>query len=111
MSTMRNSVMLIGIPTQPIMDTDKSEATFNLSVTESCKNERNEWVRETYSFNCIGERNMAQRITQQVKKGNLIAVEGRLRNHDYKDLSGHTHTRTEVAVSDLFIIEKKQEDE
>lgn len=38
MSTMRNNVMLIGYPSQPVMDSENKKATFKLTVKDDIKN-------------------------------------------------------------------------
>lgn len=93
--------MLIGYPTQPIMDSERNEASFKLSVTEY-----NKGCQNTHVFDCIGKERLAQRIVANVKEGKEIAIDGSLRNNDYEDGLGQCHTYTWIVVNDLFIIGK-----
>lgn len=102
MSAMRNSVMLIGIPNQPLMLSEKT-ASFKLAVRDDKEPQKN------YIFDCIGYGTIAKRIVSKVKKGLELAIEGSLRNFNYED-GMHTHTHTEIVVHDLFLIDKPEED-
>ncbi len=97
---MKNSVMLIGYPTQPVMDSENRKASFQLVVTE-WKNGSN--IANT--FDCIALNDMATRIVQRVVKKKRIAIDGSLRSYDYKDRLGDTHTKIEIEVSNLFVID------
>ena len=103
MSTMRNNVMLIGYPSQPVMDSENKKATFKLTVKDDSKN----GCQKVNVFDCAGYGNVAQRIVSQVNGSREIAIDGSLRNYDYQDRMGDTHTHTEIVVNDLFIIRKK----
>lgn len=97
---MRNNVMLIGQPTQPVMNSEEKTASFKLAVAENntgC----------AYTFDCVAMEKVAQRVVQQVKEGVQIAIDGSLRNFNYCDRMGDTHTHTEIVVSDIFLIDKK----
>ena len=105
MSTMRNDVMLIGFPTKPVMDSENKKARFKLSVKEDYKN----GCGIVNVFDCVGYEKMAQRIVANVNEGKEIAIDGSLRNYDYQDRLGDTHTRTEIVLHDLFIIDKRKD--
>lgn len=104
MSTMNNSVMLIGYPTKPVMDSENKKASFKLVVTE-WRNGAN----CTNTFDCVAMKEMANRVVQRVEEKKRIAIEGGLRCYDYQDRVGETHTHTEVEVHDLFLIDKVKE--
>ena len=103
MSTMRNSVMLIGIPTKPIMTNSygKETASFKLAVRDD--NDK----QTIYNFDCVGYDGVVQRILRFVEQGRMVAIDGKLRCFDYEDNRGATHTHTEIVVTDLFNIDKK----
>ena len=104
MSTMRNDVMLIGFPTKPIMDSENKKASFKLSVKDDSKHS----CGKSNVFDCVGYENMAQRIVAHVVEGKEIAIDGSLRNYDYQDRLGDTHTHTEIVLHDLFVIDKRK---
>lgn len=103
MSTMRNSVMLIGYPTQPKMDSGNRTASFNLSVKGEGKDKQ-----KTYTFFCVGFDTVAQRIVANIKEGLQTAIDGSLRQFEYKDHNGY-HIQTEIVVHDMFIIDKRKD--
>lgn len=113
MSTMRNSVILIGVPTQVIIKDNNNvikQARFKLKVQETYKNSNNEFVTRCDVFDCVGYNGTTIRIAEKVKEGCELAIEGSLRSYGWQDEKGY-HQHIEVEVNDLFIIGKtKKED-
>lgn len=99
MSTMRNSVMLIGHPTAPVMNSEEKQASFKLAVADKA----NECF---YTFDCVALDEKSTMVVRQVKQGVMTAIEGSLRNHNYTDREGYTHTHTEVVICDVLPLEK-----
>ena len=109
MSTMRNSVMLIGRPgAEPETRNfnNNKMARFRLAVTESHRNANNEWVNDTQWFPIVAWGKQAERVEKNVKKGLQMAIEGTLRNNEWTDDKGQRHSNTEVWINDLFLIDK-----
>lgn len=98
---MRNSVMLIGRATKPIMDTERGQATFKIVVEDSVNK-----TCVTNTFDCMARAERAQRVVRDIKQGQRVAIDGSLRNHDYTDRLGDTHTHTEIEIFDIFPIER-----
>ena len=113
MSTMRNSVMLIGRPgAEPEIRNFKNnnkKATFRIAVNESRKNANGEWVENTPWFPVVGWNNIADRIERHVRKGMLLAIDGSLQIEEWTDDKGQRHSVTRILVSDLFPVEKTKE--
>ena len=109
MSTMRNSVMLIGRPgAEPEVKNfnDNKKARFSLAVTERKKNANGEWVNDTQWFPIVAWGNAAERVERHVKKGLQIAIDGSLRNNEWTDDKGQRHSSIEVWINDLLLMEK-----
>ena len=110
MSTMRNSVMLIGRPgAEPEVknfSNNNTVARFRIAVNERRRNANNEWVDNTQWFPVVAWGNIAERVERNVKKGLQIAIEGSLRNNEWTDDKGQRHSNIEVWVNDLFLIDK-----
>ena len=110
MSTMRNSVMLIGRPgAEPEVKSfsnNNKVARFRLAVTESHRNANNEWVNDTQWFTLVAWGKLADRVENNVKKGLQVAVEGTLHNNEWTDDKGQRRSNIEVWVNDLFLIDK-----
>lgn len=97
MSTMRNSVMLIGRPDKDVFE---APVAFNLIVTEKIRDkETNDYKDLIQSFRCVckNER-IASRMIGRVQKGKQIAIEGSLR----VDKEAHC----EILINDFFLIDK-----
>ena len=113
MSTMRNSVMLIGRPgAEPEVknfSNNNKVARFRLAVDERRMNANREWVNDTQWFTIVAWGKIADRVENNVKKGMQIAVDGSLRNNEWTDDKGQRHTVTEVLVKDLFLIDFEKE--
>lgn len=110
MSTMRNSVMLIGRPgADPEMrnlNSNGKVARFRLAVNERRKNANREWVNDTQWFNMVAWGNLAERVENNVRKGMQMAIEGTLRNNEWTDDKGQRHSSTEVWINDMILMEK-----
>ena len=113
MSTMRNSVMLIGRPgAEPEVknfNNNNKVARLRLAVTESKKNANGEWVNDTQWFNIVAWGRTAERIESNVKKGMQIGIAGSLRNNEWTDDKGQRHSTTEIWVNDLLLLEKTKD--
>ena len=106
---MRNSVMLIGIPTQPIIRDEKSvikHAKFKLTVTETYKNANNEYVTCTNVFDCYGEGKVSEMIAKLVKEGRELAIDGKLRRYEWNNPDGTRCSDVQIEINDLFAIYK-----
>ena len=113
MSTMRNSVMLIGRPgAEPEIKNvgnSSKRARFSLAVTERQRNANNEWVNNTQWFSIVAWGLTADRVQKVVKKGQQLAIEGKLRNNEWTDDKGQRHHAVETWIDDLFPMEKVKE--
>ncbi len=108
MSTMRNSVMMIGIPTKPVMNSEEKQASFKLAVADSYKS-GGCYMPRTFTFDCVANGEVAKRVVQKVEEGRQLAIDGSLRCYGYQDRVGDTHTHTEIEVFDIFLIETAKE--
>ncbi len=116
MSTMRNSVMLIGRPgADPEMknfDNNQRVARFRLAVNEAYTNEENERIENTQWISITAWNGLADRVMKIVRKGFMVAIEGSLRNNEWTDKDGNRRSTVEVVLSDMMPVdfEKKQAD-
>lgn len=99
MSTMRNSVMLIG----KVADIVRKDnvVRFNINVSEFIKVD-GEWKQETQLFNCIGYNTIADRV-ELLKEDTQIAIEGKLHNYPYK-ANDKTLVVTRIIVNDIIVL-------
>lgn len=97
---MMNKVMLVGrLGTHPETRVVRTGVPLvRLSVgTSHYKKQYGEWVAETEwtRVTLFGED--ALEMCRELRKGDLVYVEGRLRTHKWKDKEGHDRWSTEVA--------------
>ena len=66
------------------------------------KQSRTEW------HNVLAWGRLAEICGEYLRKGRLVFVEGRLQTRSWEDEAGQRHSRTEVVIHDLKILEPKQ---
>jgi len=66
------------------------------------KQSRAEW------HNVLAWGRLAEICGEYLRKGRLVFVEGRLQTRSWEDEAGQRHSRTEVVIHDLKILEPKQ---
>lgn len=113
MNNLRNSVRLIGNlgmnPEFKELDNNKKIAKFSVATTETFKNEEGEKVSETQWHNIIAWGNQAVVAQKYLKKGNEIAVEGKLTSRSYSDKDGVKRYVTEIVASEILMIGNKKD--
>jgi single-strand DNA-binding protein len=58
-------------------------------------------------INCVAWGGLAKVCGEYLKKGRMVAVEGRLQIQNYKDKKGQNKTSTEVIVDNMQILDSK----
>ena len=109
MSTLKNSVRLVGNlgadPEIKSFDSNSKQlARFSLATKESYKNDKGERVTETQWHTLIAWGNQAKFIGDSLKKGDEVAIEGKLTNRNWVDKDGNKRYMTEVVVNDFIKI-------
>lgn len=108
MNSLRNKVNLIGRlgsnPEVRTMSSGKVMAKFSLATTESFKNDKGEKITETQWHNVIAWGSPARVIEKYVKKGQEIALEGKLTTRNYEDKGGVKRYISEVIVNDVLLL-------
>ena len=62
----------------------------------------------TSFFNCVAWGKTGEIIAQYIKKGQRIAIEGRLQQRSWDDQSGNRRTAVEIVVENFNFIEKAE---
>jgi single-strand DNA-binding protein len=113
MNNLRNSVRLIGNlgmnPEVKEASNHKKLAKFSLATSESYKNNDGEKVSDTQWHNLIAWGNQAAFSEKYLKKGNEVAIEGKLTSRNYTDKDGIKRYLTEIVVSEILIIGSKKD--
>ena len=111
MKSLRNSVQLIGrLGKDPEVKTfgDKKKASFSIATSDSYKNAKGEKVEDTQWHNVIIWGKLADVAEKYLKKGQEVAVEGKLMHRDYETDKGEKRYITEINVNDLVMLGGKQ---
>lgn len=73
-------------------------AKFSLATNEVYKDKGGQWVENTEWHNIVLWGALAERAEKQLKKGNLVYIEGKLTTNKWKDKNNAIQSRTEVRV-------------
>ena len=79
---------------------------FTLAVDRPYKNAQGE--RETDFIDCITWRQLAEIAANNLEKGRLVAVDGRLQVRPFTDAQGNKRRATEVVAEDVRFLDKKK---
>jgi single-strand DNA-binding protein len=106
MNSLRNSVRLVGNlgmdPDVKSFDNNKKLVRLSLATSESYKNDKGERVTETQWHNLALWGNVANFAEGELKKGDQIAIEGKLTNRSYVDKDGNKRYMCEVVVNEFI---------
>ena len=112
MSTLRNKVQLIGNlgnnPEIITLESGKKLAKFSLATNESYKNAEGEKITNTDWHNLIAWNKTADIVEKYLKKGNEIAIEGKLTSRSYEAKDGEKKYITEIIINELLMLGNKQ---
>ena len=115
MNSLRNNVRLIGNlgmnPDVKELSGGKKIAKFSIATSETYKGEDGNKVTETQWHNIIVWGKQATVVEKYLKKGNEVAIEGKLSNRSYTDKEGVKRYITEIVVNDLLLIGGKKNDQ
>jgi single-strand DNA-binding protein len=110
MNTLRNSVRLVGNlgidPEMRTFDNNRKLARLSLAISESYKNDKGEKVTDTQWHNLVFWNAQANLAEEYLKKGDQVAIEGRLSSRSYTDKEGIKRYMTEIVVNDFLKMNK-----
>lgn len=108
MEIVKNSVRLTGFSgTDPVIvnfEPHKRMARLSLAINEFYKNSSGELVNQTQWFNLVFWNKKVELVTDKVKKGTQITIEGKLNIQSYQDKKGIQHMTTEIVVNSLQVV-------
>ncbi len=101
-----NKVTLIGHigkdPDTFTFDDGTKKISFSLATTESYRDRTtNEWRDQTEWHNIVGYRYLAEK---NIAKGDLIYVEGKIKNRKYNDRDGNERYITEILAEKINML-------
>ncbi len=105
---LKNNVQLIGNlgsdPEVKHLESGKTLAKLSLATSESYSNNNGEKVTDTQWHNIIAWGKTAEIAEKHLKKGNRIAVSGKLINRSYESKDGNKRYITEVVINELLML-------
>ena len=108
MNALRNKASLIGNlgmdPETKTLDGGKKVTHFTLATTDGYKNADGQKISETTWHNIVAWNGLADIADKFLKKGNQVAVEGRIVYRTYEDKNGATKYITEIVLNDLLLL-------
>jgi single-strand DNA-binding protein len=111
MNTLRNSVRLVGNlgmdPEVKNFDKNKKLTRLSLATNESYKNDKGEKITETQWHNLTLWGTQAKFAEDYLKKGDEVAIEGRIANRNYTDKDGIKRYSCEIVVNELLKLSGK----
>lgn len=112
MTTLKNSVQLIGRlgsdPELRTFESGKKMTSFSLATNETYYNANGDKVTDTQWHNIVAWEKKAELVTDYLKKGSEIAVQGKLVNRKYEK-DGMTKYITEINLNEMLMLNKKEE--
>lgn len=101
-----NKVILIGHigkdPDTFTFDDGTKKISFSMATTESYRDRNtNEWRDQTEWHNIVGYRYLAEK---NIAKGDLIYVEGKIKNRKYNDRDGNERYITEILAEKINML-------
>lgn len=85
-------------------------ATFNMATSESWKDKNSgAWQEKTEWHRVVAWRNLAER-TEQLKKGNLVYVEGKIQSREFEGRDGNKRKIVEIVANTMKVIIGERDD-
>ena len=113
MSTLKNSVRLVGHlgvdPEVKNLENNRKMVKLNLATNESYKNNKGETVTETNWHSIVIWGMQAKFAEEMLKKGDEVAIEGKLASRNYVDKDGNKRYITEVVANEFLKMNSKRD--
>lgn len=108
MNTLRNTVQLIGRlgqdPEVVTFQDGNKIAKFSMATDDSYKDKSGNKVERSYWHNIVVTGGLVKVVEGYVKKGQEIAIEGKLTNRSYDTKEGEKRYITEILVNELLLL-------
>jgi single-strand DNA-binding protein len=111
MNTLRNSVRLVGNlgmdPEVKSFDNNRKLAKISIATNETYKNDKGERITDTQWHSLVAWGSQAKFAEDFLKKGDEIAIEGKLSSRSYVDKDGNKKYTTEIVVNEFLKLGSK----
>ena len=89
----------------------KAVTDLRVAVNDNRKGPDGEWIEETLWFRVSVWEQQAERLAEQLRKGNKIYAEGQLRAREYEARDGQKRTSLELAFARVVNLERRPREE
>lgn len=107
MKNLRNSVQLIGRlgkdPEVKTLENGNAVATFRLATSDYYKNAEGEKVEDTQWHSIVAWGKKADLVSKYLKKGNEVAIEGKLIHRNYETSNGEMRYVSEINMNEIVM--------
>ena len=111
MNNLKNKVQLIGnvgqLPEVKTLENGKKVANLNLATNETYINAKGEKITNTQWHMLVAWGKSAEIIENYVKKGDEVAIEGKLQYETYDDKEGNKRYLTKININDILMLGSK----
>lgn len=108
MNNLSNKVQLIGNlgqdPEIVNLNDGKKLVKFSIATTDRYTNKQGEQITDTQWHRVVAFNNAANIISEYVKKGNKIGLEGKLVTRQWEDKEGKKQYTTEVVCNQVLLL-------
>ena len=112
MNTLSNSVQLIGNLGKDVefktLESGSKLATFSLATSEYYTNKEGEKVTQTEWHNIVAWGMTAEKMSELLKKGHRVAIQGKIMYRNYTDKDGNTRYSTDIRANQFIKLTKDQ---
>lgn len=109
---MINKVILVGHlgkdPEIRHLESGGVVSRFSLATSDSYKDKSGQWQKQTEWHDITAWGALAERVGQQLKKGNLIYVEGKITHRKWQDREGKDRYSTDIVANVIRSMEKRE---
>ncbi len=110
-----NKMMIIGNlgadPELRYTPNGKAVTDLRVAVNDNRKGPDGEWIEETLWIRVSVWEQQAERLAEQLRKGNKVYAEGQLRAREYEARDGQTRTSLELAFARVVNLERRPREE
>lgn len=109
-----NKVMVIGClgrdPEMRYTPNGKSVSNFCVACNRTWQGADGNMHSNTDWFNVVAWGNLAELAKQNLHKGNLVYIEGRLQSRTWQDTQGQQHKSVEIIAREILLLNETQKD-
>lgn len=102
---------LVKDPELKVNSQNKSYCRFTIAIDNSYTNDSGEKIENADFINCVCWNNTAENLCKYQKKGNKIAISGKLHTYSYKKDSGDNEYTYDIIVNQLEYLDYKSKDD